>query len=358
VSDGKKGIITMHSIHLSHTDQRGADPVSTMRSRYLVILFIALLLSACSKGGSGHGTGGISFSLKMPPKEASQLQYKATDIPCIEYGIASVDAQVHDSQENMMATGGPWPCDTGEGTIANIEEGDGYTISLSLKDDQGNVILQGSKGGIQVIAGQITDVVIEPTNPNNPPVFKSIENQQVSELQTLIFYVEASDPDGNKLTYSAPNKPTGAFLDPTTGSFYWTPSYDQGGNYTVSFQATDDGIPPRSAILDVNITVGNVNRPPVLTPIGSKSVRNNQLIEFIVTATDPDNDALTYSMSSASASAGLPEGVAFDTATQTFTWTPQLVVTPPVSNTIRFSVTDNGSPSESDYEDVAITVLP
>jgi hypothetical protein len=347
----------MHSIHLSHTDQRGADPVSTMRSSYLVVLFIALLLSACTKGGSGPGTGGISFSLKMPPKEASMLQYKATDIPCIEYGIARVDAQVHDSQENMMATGGPWPCDTGEGTIANIEEGDGYTISLSLKDDQGNVILQGSKGGIQIIAGQITDVVIEPTNPNNPPVFKSIENQQVSELQTLIFYVEASDPDGNKLTYSAPNKPTGAFLDPTTGSFYWTPSYDQGGNYTVSFQATDDGIPPRSAILDVNITVGNVNRPPVLTPIGSKSVRNNQLIEFIVTATDPDNDALTYSMSSASASAGLPEGVAFDTATQTFTWTPQLVVTPPVSNTIRFSVTDNGSPSESDYEDVVITVI-
>jgi hypothetical protein len=328
-----------------------------MRSRYLVVLFIALLLSACSKGGSGHGTGGISFSLKMPPKEASQLQYKAANIACVEYGIASVDAQVYDSQENPVSTGGPWPCDTGEGTIGNIEEGDGYTISISLKDDQGNVILQGSKGGIQVIAGQTTDVVIEPTNPNNPPVFKSIENQQVSELQTLIFYVEASDPDGNKLTYSATNLPTGATLDPTTGSFYWTPSYDQGGNYTVTFQATDDGIPPRSATLDVNITVGNVNRPPVLTPIGSKSVRNNQPIEFIVTATDPDNDALTYSMSSASASAGLPPGVAFDTATQTFTWTPSLIVTPPVSYTIRFSVADNGSPSESDYEDVVITVI-
>jgi hypothetical protein len=348
----------MHSIHLSHTDQRGADPVSTMRSRYLVVLFIALLLSACSKGGSGHGTGGISFSLKMPPKEASQLQYKAANIACVEYGIASVDAQVYDSQEIPVSTGGPWPCDTGEGTIGNIEEGDGYTISLSLKDDQGNVILQGSKGGIQVIAGQTTDVVIEPTNPNNPPVFKSIENQQVSELQTLIFYVEASDPDGNKLTYSATNLPTGATLDPTTGSFYWTPSYDQGGNYTVTFQATDDGIPPRSATLDVNITVGNVNRPPVLTPIGSKSVQNKQPIEFIVTATDPDNDALTYSMSSASASAGLPAGVAFDTATQTFTWTPSLAVTLPASYTIRFSVTDNGSPSESDYEDVVITVLP
>ncbi len=261
-----------------------------------MILFIALLLTACTKGGNHNGTGGISFSLKMPPKEASQLQYKATDIPCIEYGIARVDAQVNDSQENMVATGGPWPCDTGEGTIGSVEEGSGYTISISLKDDQGNVILRGSKGGIQVIAGQTTDAgLIELTNPNNPPVFDSIANQQVSELQLLTFIVSASDPDGNKLTYSATNLPTGATLDPTTGSFYWTPAYDQSGNYTVTFLATDDGSPSRSATLDVNITVGNVNRPPVLTPTGTQHfIPCSSPGSLTLSATDPDGDTLTY----------------------------------------------------------------
>ncbi len=526
-------------------------------------------LSACSKGGSGHGTGGISFALKMPPTETSLPQYKATSIPCVEYGIASVDAQVYSNQEILVASGGPWSCDTGEGTIGSVEEGDGYTISISLKDAQGNVVLRGSKGGIQVIAGQTTDAgLIEVTSSNNPPVFASIANQQVSELQPLNFTVSATDPDGNKLTYSATNLPTGATFDPSSQFFYWIPGSAQGGNYIVSFQATDDGIPPRNATLDVTITVGivnqppvitfpletqhfipgssnsltvtatdpdgdtltydmaempqdwwnsylsgpvfdpstriftwnnptnldeykvlfrvtdngtpkmsdyawvkiqvynsdadyelmdrrypvlapighrqiaaggtvsftvtatdpdnnpltynppatitgqqaatnyiydstgthqfswssstpgnywlrfsvsdpadhapygltasedvvftvgSVNRPPELTPIGRRSVRNNQPIEFIVTATDPENDALTYSMSSPSVVSGLPAGVAFDAATQTFTWTPSAVVTPPVSNTIRFSVTDDGSPSGMDYEDVVITVLP
>ncbi len=562
----------MHSIHLTHTDRRGADTVSTMRNRYLIIIFIAMLVSACSKDGGGHGTGGISFALKMPQKEASLLQYKATDIPCIEYGIVRVVAQVYDNQENLITTGGPWPCDTGEGTISGIEEGSGYSISLSLNDSEGNVVLQGSKGGIEVIAGQTTDAgLIQLTSSNNPPVFGSIADQQVSELQLVTFIISASDPDGNKVTYSSTNLPAGATLDPVTGSFYWTPAYDQGGNYTVTFLATDDGAPPKSASLNVNITVGNVNRPPVLTvpagaqhvtrtgtlaftvsatdpdgdsltfdfayppwspisyvnlpgvsfnastqtftwvapgsydydavgehkvlfrvtdngtprmsdyewvtiqvydtitdinnrrfpvltpigskqinpgqnleftvtasdpdgntptytaaaipdqdpmmnyiygsdhifqwvtntqgnywirfivrdtldyygythidsvhedvvitvgnvnrppeltPIGRRSVRNNQPIEFIVTATDPENDTLTYSMSSASASTGLPAGVAFNAATQIFTWTPSLSVTPPASYTIRFSVSDDGSPSESDYEDVVITVLP
>jgi len=538
-----------------------------MTNKCLVALFMALLLCACSKGGGGNGTGSISFIVKMPAQEASALQYKAAIIPCAEYGIASVTAQVYDSLDNLVATGGPWPCDTGEGTISGIEEGSGYTVSLLLQDSGGTTVLQGSRGGIQVIAGQTTDAVIELGSPNSAPVFGSIDSQQVSELQLLTFIVSATDPDGNKITYSAANLPTGATLDPGTGSFYWTPAYDQGGNYTVTFLATDDGTPPRTATLDVNITVGNVNRPPEitfplttqhftpgapnsltvtatdpdgdtltydmaempqdwwntylsgpvfdpstrtftwdnptnkdeykvlfrvtdngtprlsdyewvkiqvystdadyelmdsrypvlapighrqiaaggtvsftvtatdpdnnpltynppaaitgqqpaanytydstgtrlftwssttpgnfwlrfsvrdqadhtgyglsayedvvftvgsvnrppeLTPIGRRVLRNNQTLTFVVTATDPDNDSLTYSMSSPSAGSGLPSGVVLDAATQTFTWTPSLT-TVPASYTIRFRATDDGSPSESDYEDVVITVLP
>ena len=39
-------------------------------------------------------------------------------------------------------------------------------------------------------------------------------------------------------------------------------------------------------------------------------------LSFVVTATDPDGDALTYS------AGGLPAGASFDPATQQFTWTP------------------------------------
>jgi hypothetical protein len=96
-------------------------------------------------------------TLKRPSQATSMPQYKAATFPGAEYPNATVEAEVHNSQESLIATGGPWPCDTGEGSIRNIEEGDNYLISISLKDAQGIVIFRGSKGGLQVAAGQITN---------------------------------------------------------------------------------------------------------------------------------------------------------------------------------------------------------
>jgi len=59
------------------------------------------------------------------------------------------------------------------------------------------------------------------------------------------------------------------------------------------------------------------NRPPVLNPIGEKSAKEGQLLQFTISATDPDaGDTLTYSTSN------LPPGASFDSLTQTFSWTP------------------------------------
>lgn len=57
-----------------------------------------------------------------------------------------------------------------------------------------------------------------------------------------------------------------------------------------------------------------VNRPPVLAGVGDKSVDENQLLSFVVSGSDPDNDPLTF------AADDLPAGATFDT--DTFNWTP------------------------------------
>jgi len=54
----------------------------------------------------------------------------------------------------------------------------------------------------------------------------------------------------------------------------------------------------------------------VLDSIGAKSVDEGELLEFTITATDPDGNDLTYSASN------VPAGAGFDPITQTFTWTP------------------------------------
>ncbi len=156
---------------------------------------------------------------------------------------------------------------------------------------------------------------------NGAPVFVSGgESQSVDEGSALSFGVEATDPDGDALTYSASDLPAGASFDAETQQFSWTPDYDQAGEYTVTFTASDGTHSYNlSATKSVTITVGDVNRAPVFTAGGeSQSVDENRALSFGVEATDPDGDALTYSASD------LPAGASFDAETQQFSWTPEL----------------------------------
>ncbi len=191
-------------------------------------------------------------------------------------------------------------------------------------------------------------ITISVGNVNRPPVLEPIGNKSVSENNLLEFTITAYDPDGDELTYSVANLPDGASFDVSTGHFSWVPDFDQSGNYSLLFKVTDRGVPPASREETVMITVGNVNRPPVLDAIGNKTVLEGQTLTFVVTGTDPDGDRLTFS------TGGLPQGATFNPATQTFTWTPNY--NQAGNFWVRFTVTDNGIPQESDTEEIVITV--
>jgi hypothetical protein len=84
--------------------------------------------------------------------------------------------------------------------------------------------------------------------------------------------------------------------------------------------------------------------PPVLKPIGNKSVNEGELLTFTISAIDPDGDSLSYSGSN------LPEGASFDPDTQTFSWTPDEAGVYP---NVHFEVTDG---ELTDSEDITIAV--
>ncbi len=61
------------------------------------------------------------------------------------------------------------------------------------------------------------------------------------------------------------------------------------------------------------------NQDPVLNPVGSKIVNEGQLLTFVVSGSDLNNDPLTFDTGNI---APLPSGAAFSQATATFSWTP------------------------------------
>ncbi|MFH1227842.1 MAG: DUF2341 domain-containing protein [Planctomycetota bacterium] len=189
-------------------------------------------------------------------------------------------------------------------------------------------------------------ITITVNNVNRAPTLNAIGNQIINEDSLLTFIILAIDPDSDALTYSATGLPAGAAFDAGTRTFFWTPGYTQTGNYNVTFRVADaDGLFTEEII---TISVGDVNRPPVLSAIGNRAVAENQLLTFIISGTDPDPDVLTYSAS------GLPAGATFVTGTGTFSWTPDY--TQANNYNIIFTVTDNGTGNMADSETITITV--
>ncbi len=73
-----------------------------------------------------------------------------------------------------------------------------------------------------------------------------------------------------------------------------------------------------------------VNGPPVLTAPTRQAGRVGELLSFTVTATDPDQEAITLN------ALGVPPGARFDAATGRFDWTPAA----PARTSITFEATD------------------
>ncbi len=99
--------------------------------------------------------------------------------------------------------------------------------------------------------------------------------------------------------------------------------------------SSDDGTP--------NIN----NHAPMLNPIGNQVVDLGGTLNFTVTASDPDGDALSFTATN------LPPGAVFDPETRSFTWTPTPGINPTGTYDVTFIVFDGVL---SDSEKITITI--
>jgi hypothetical protein len=174
-------------------------------------------------------------------------------------------------------------------------------------------------------------ITITVNNVNRPPVLAPIGNKRTTEDTLLEFAVNATDPDGDRLTFSVSGLPTGAVFDlqRVAQTFSWIPGPNQHGSYPVTFSVTDGAATDSETIA---ITVADVTHSPVLNPIGNQTVQAGVLLTIQLSATDLDEDPLTFSASP------LPTGAAFDAGTGAFQWTP--VNSQSGSHQVAFAVSD------------------
>ncbi|MEB4592206.1 choice-of-anchor L domain-containing protein [Candidatus Thiothrix sp. Deng01] len=170
-------------------------------------------------------------------------------------------------------------------------------------------------GGGEFESSQLLFVTVTDVKENTAPTIISdsggtASTLSVPENQRLATVVTATDADGDPVTYSISGGADAALFQISSGgtlSFAVAPDYEkpQDGNkdniYVVTVSASDGS---QAVTQTLNIVVSDVfeNLPPVISSNGgaataSIDVPENQAMVTVVSASDPNGDVVTYSIS-------------------------------------------------------------
>ncbi|MCF6455829.1 tandem-95 repeat protein [Pseudoalteromonas sp. MMG024] len=191
------------------------------------------------------------------------------------------------------------------------ESGSGYaTMVFSVND--GTVF--------SVLTQTITfDVAAAPPPPptNRAPSISGTPTTAINEGETYLFSPTATDIDGDTLTYSIVNKPSWSAFDTASGVLSGTPNADNIGTTSNIVISVSDGklsasLPPFS------IKVLKANEAPIISGFAPNTVKAGSSYSFSPTASDPDNDELTFTITNQ------PTWSIFDTSSGELSGTPNV----------------------------------
>jgi hypothetical protein len=215
------------------------------------------------------------------------------------------------------------------------------------------------------------------TAPNRAPTISGTPAASAGAGTAYTFTPTATDPDGNALTFSIANRPSWATFNTTTGRLNGTPQAANAGTFAnVTITVSDGQATASLPAFSIVVTPPAVNSPPVISGTPMTTVEAGKPYAFVPSASDPDNNTLTFSAS------GVPSWAGFDTRTGRLAGTPptgtsgttgnivirvtdgsatttlpafSITVTAPTSNT---PPTISGTPSSSATEGTQYTFQP
>ncbi|MCU0857100.1 MAG: Ig-like domain-containing protein [Pontiellaceae bacterium] len=130
--------------------------------------------------------------------------------------------------------------------------------------------------------------------PVNTPPVANAQSVTTAQNTAKAITLTGSDPDGDALTYAIVASPAHGILSGTAPSVTYTPTTGYSGSDSFAFKVTDSK-GAASANATVSITVTAVNRAPVANAQSVTTVEDAAKA-ITLTGSDPDGDALTYTI--------------------------------------------------------------
>jgi hypothetical protein len=193
------------------------------------------------------------------------------------------------------------------GTPTNANVGTYSNIRISVRD------------AAHVTAGNAFSIVVNaastPPPANRSPVISGTPAPSVTEGASYSFTPTASDPDGNALTFSITGRPAWASFDTANGRLSGTPGAGSAGAYAnIQISVSDGSL--SATLAAFTITVLPANRAPVISGSPATTGREGIAWSFQPTASDPDGNALSFSI------ANRPAWATFNAGTGRLSGTP------------------------------------
>ncbi|MES2307337.1 MAG: Ig-like domain-containing protein [Verrucomicrobiota bacterium] len=227
----------------------------------------------------------------LPPTITSVAQTEAGITSLYRYAVTATDPEGDTITFKLLTAPSGMTIDSTSGVILWTPT----SSQLGLQNVE--VSAQDSFGGI---TSQGFQIHVDTTVRNNPPVFSVSPQVRIGTGLLYQLTATASDPDGETVAYSLAQSPAGMSINSSSGLVSY--QANTAGTFTVQIRATD----PRGGVgrLDYSLTVG-ANQNPIISSVAPTTAVVGQPVHYLVNATDPENEKLTYTLSQAPAGAVL-----------------------------------------------------
>jgi RHS repeat-associated protein len=127
---------------------------------------------------------------------------------------------------------------------------------------------------------------------NDRPVFDTTPRTNIVVGERYLYDADATDPDGDTITYSLLASPGGMTIDSKTGLVEWHPEIGDVGQYEMKVLALDSlGM---GTTQTVTLTVRATNRPPIVDSDPVVFAAASQPYTYQIVAHDPDGHAIRF----------------------------------------------------------------
>jgi hypothetical protein len=137
------------------------------------------------------------------------------------------------------------------------------------------------------------------TGQNRAPQISGAPTTTAQVGAAYTFYPTASDADGNTLSFQISNRPSWASFNTASGALTGTPTSNNiGTNNSIVISVSDGTVSASLPAFSIQVEAApQVNLPPTISGTPPTSILAGQAYSFQPSASDPNGDGLTFSIS-------------------------------------------------------------